>query len=157
MSETKVDMQEKKVPTPRAVAAKAVPKRKPAPKVAQSRAKAPVDRHKTAPQKLKLLITVVNRNKAELYMDLLQSFDINMQLSAVAEGTATSEILHLMGLEESEKRVILSLVRADKAPAALAMLEEKFTTIKNGKGIAMTLPLTGVIGVSIYQFLCNNR
>ena len=34
-----------------------------------------------APQKLKLLFTIVNRSKAEFYMDLLQGFDINMQIS----------------------------------------------------------------------------
>ena len=34
-----------------------------------------------APQKLKLLFTIVNRSKAEFYMDLLQSYDINMQIS----------------------------------------------------------------------------
>ncbi len=110
-----------------------------------------------APQKLKLLITIVNRNKAEFYLDLLHAFEINLQYSVAAEGTAGSEVLHLMGLEESEKAAIFSLVREDLAPAAMAVLEEKFATIKNGKGIAFTVPLTGVIGVSIYRFLCNNR
>ena len=40
--------------------------------------------------------------------------------------------------------------------AALAKLEEKFNTIKNGKGIAYTVPMTSTIGVAIYQFLSNN-
>ena len=113
--------------------------------------------HKTAPQKLKLLITIVPRPKTEYFMDLIQSFDVNMQFCSAANGTATSEIRSLMGLEESEKTVIFSTVREDKAPKILAKLEEKFATIKNGKGIAMTIPLTGVIGVAIYQFLSNNR
>ena len=113
--------------------------------------------HKRGPQALKLLITVVDRKKTEYFADLIQSFDVNMQFYALARGTATSEVLHMMGLEESEKRVIFSLVRADMAGKVLKTLEEKFHTIKNGKGIAMTVPLTGVIGVSIYQFLCNNR
>ena len=115
------------------------------------------ENHKAAPQKLKLLVTVVNRNKTEFYMDLLQSFDVNLQFCTSAQGTATSDVLHLMGLEESEKKVIFSLIREDQAALALEMLDEKFSTIKNGKGIAMTVPLTGVIGVSIYRFLCDNR
>jgi len=32
-----------------------------------------------------------------------------------------------------------------------------FKTMKNGKGIAFTVPMTSVIGVSIYGFLSNNR
>jgi hypothetical protein len=37
------------------------------------------------------------------------------------------------------------------------MLEEKFTTIKDGKGIAFTVPMSSVIGVAIYRFLSNHR
>ena len=113
--------------------------------------------HKKAPQKLKLLITVVPRHKTEFFMDLIQSFDVNMQFCSTAKGTASSDIMALMGLEDNEKRVIFSIVREDMAPRVLAMLEEKFSTIKNAKGIAMTVPMTGVIGVAIYQFLTNNR
>jgi len=113
--------------------------------------------HKKAPQRLKLLITVVPRRKTEYFMDFIQSFDVNMQFCSAAHGTANSDILAMMGLEDSEKRVIFSMVREDRATAVLAALEEKFRTIKNAKGIAMTVPLTGVIGVSIYQFLANHR
>ncbi len=110
-----------------------------------------------APKKLKLLITVVNKNKAEFYMDYLQEFEINMQLSMRARGTADSDLLHYLGLEDSEKRVLFSLVREDMAPAALRGLEEKFETVRDGKGIAYTVPLSSVAGAAIYQFLTNNR
>ena len=108
-----------------------------------------------APSKLKLLITIVNREKADFYMDLIQSFDVNMQFRASARGTASTDILHMMGLAESEKAVIFSVIREDRAPAALHALEGKFRTIKNGKGIAYTIPMTGTIGVAIYRFLSN--
>jgi hypothetical protein len=108
-----------------------------------------------APQKLKLLFTVVDRRKAEFYADLIQSFEVNMQLTLAARGTAGAEILGMLGLTESEKSVILSVIKEEKAPAALRTLEEKFRTIKNGKGIAYTVPMSGTIGVAIYQFLAN--
>ena len=110
-----------------------------------------------APQKLKLLFTVVNRQKAEFYMDLIQSFEVNMQLAMSAHGTAKSEMLDYLGLVDTEKVVIISAIRADKVNEAMKTLEEKFATIKNGKGIAYTVPMTSTIGVAIYQFLCNNR
>ena len=105
--------------------------------------------------KLKLLVTVVNREKAELYMDFLQGFEINMQLSLAAHGTASQETMHLLGLTDTKKAVLLGIVREDRANAALQFLEKKFQTIRNGKGIAYTVPLSGVIGVAIYQFLSN--
>ena len=109
------------------------------------------------PKKLKLLVTIVNKNKADFYTDLLQSFEVNMQMEFRARGTAGSDLLRLMGMEESEKRVIFSIIREDCAEAALKLLEEKFSTVRGGKGIAYTVPLSSVAGVAIYQFLSNNR
>ena len=119
----------------------------------------PIKRSETkplAPQKLKLLFTVVNRSKAEFYIDLLHSFEVNMQMAMAAWGTANTEMLSYLGLTDSEKALIISVIRDDMEKEALAMLEEKFNTIKNGKGIAYTVPMTSTIGVAIYQFLCNN-
>lgn len=110
-----------------------------------------------SPKSLKLLVTVVNKNKADFYIDFLQQFEVNLQLQMRAMGTAGSEMLHYLGLEESEKQVLFSIVREDMAPLALKGLEEKFATIRGGKGIAYTVPLTGVMGVAIYQFLSNNQ
>ena len=40
-----------------------------------------------SPDGLKLVITVVNREKTEYYIDLIQSCGANMQLTAPAHGT----------------------------------------------------------------------
>ena len=103
--------------------------------------------------RLKLLITVVARNKAEYFADLIQSFDVNMQMIALAEGTANAKMLGLLGLTDSEKAVILGVIQENKIPDAMHTLEQKFNTIKDGKGVACTVPLTSVIGTLIYGFL----
>ena len=110
-----------------------------------------------APQKLKLLITIINREKADFYMDLIQSFEVNMQFRCAAKGTASSDILHMMGLEESEKAVIFSVIREDRVKHVMEALSQRFATIKGGKGIAYTVPMSGMIGVSLYHFFSNNR
>ena len=122
-------------------------------KTAETRS-APVD---NGFKKLKLLITIVNRKKTELFVDLLTAYEVNFQLSVLAQGTAHSEMLYMLGLEESDKSVIFSVLREDKATDAMHMLEEKFRTIKDGKGIAFTVPMSSVIGVAIYRFLSNHR
>ncbi len=108
------------------------------------------------PPKLKLLVSIVDRKKADLYLALIEGFGVNMQLSLAAQGTASTEMLSYLGLSDSDKAVIFSVIREDQADAALRYLEDKFRTIKNGKGIAFTVPMTSVIGVAIYQFLSNN-
>ena len=110
-----------------------------------------------APIKLKLLVTVVSKNKAEYYLDLIQSHEVNMQTLVLANGTADKNTLRLLGLTDSEKAVIFSIIKGDKVPEALAQLEEKFKTVKGGNGIAFTIPFTSVIGTLIYRFLSNNR
>ena len=110
----------------------------------------------SAIKKLKLLFTVVDRTKAEFYMDVLSQFEINCQLVTGGKGTATSEIVDMLGLNP-HKAVILSIIREDMTDEIMKCMEEKFATIRNGKGICFAVPMSGVIGVNIYRFLSNNQ
>ncbi|MBQ2244638.1 MAG: hypothetical protein IIV61_07880 [Oscillospiraceae bacterium] len=110
----------------------------------------------SAVRKLKLLVTVVDRPKGEFYLDYISQFEVNQQLLLSGLGTASSELVDLLGLN-IHKAVILSVVREDRMDAVMLGLEEKFRTIRNGKGIAFAVPLSSVIGVNLYQFLSNNR
>ena len=112
--------------------------------------------HDAAIKKLKILFTVVEWPKAEFYADVLSQFEVNWQLVNSGKGTANSELVDLLGLN-NHKAVILSVVLEDNVDAIMNTLEEKFATIKNGKGIAFAVPMSSVIGVQIYQFLSNNR
>ena len=112
--------------------------------------------NRNAIKKLKLVVTVVDRPKAEFYLDVLSQFDVNCQLVMAGKGTANTEIVDMLGLN-IQKAVIFSVVREDMVDPVMKCLEEKFTTIRKGKGIACAIPLSSVIGVNIYQFLSNNR
>ena len=108
-------------------------------------------------KKLKMLITVVDRSKTLFYLDLLEQFEVNVQMVLYGKGTANSEMLNLLGLVESDKSIILSYIKEDRVKDALETLNEKFIKVKNGKGIAYTIPLDSIIGVSMYQLLSNDR
>ena len=110
----------------------------------------------SAIKKLKLLFTVVDRNKTEFYLDVLSQFEVNFQMAAGGKGTATSDLVEMLGLN-IHKGVILSVVREDMVDTVLNCLEDKFATIRGGKGIAFAVPLSSVIGVNMYQFLSNNK
>ena len=112
--------------------------------------------NETAIKKLKLLFTVVERQKAEFYLDFLSQFELNCQLILSGKGTANSEIVELLGLN-NQKAVILSVLREDLTDQVMNALEEKFDTIRNGKGIAFAVPMSSVIGVNLYRFFSNNR
>ncbi len=112
--------------------------------------------NETAIKKLKVLFTVVERPKAEFYLDFLSQFEVNFQMVLNGLGTATSDLVDLLGLN-MHKAVIVSVIREDLTDGILNRLEEKFETIRNGKGIAFAVPMSSVIGVNLYQFLSNNR
>lgn len=106
-----------------------------------------------APHKLMLLVTVVPRRKAEYYVDLIASFECNMQLEVTSFGTSG-----VFGLGyDIEKQTIFSVIRQDRVAEVMAKLNEKFSTIRGGKGLAFTIPLSGMVGVSSYQFLSNKQ
>ena len=119
------------------------------------RSKVQTAKQPLAPHKLMLLVTIVARHKADFYLDLLQQFEVNMQMEVSAFGTARKGF----GLLESdlEKQVLFSVIREDNLPHAVAALEDKFATIRGGKGVAFAIPFTSMIGVASYQFLSNKQ
>ena len=128
---------------------------KPSKKVSRARSKAQAAKQPLAPHKLMLLVTVVPRHKADFYLDLLEQFEVNMQLEVSAFGTARKGF----GLLESdlEKQALFSVIREDNLQNAVATLEDKFATVRGGKGVAFAVPFTSMIGVASYQFLSNKQ
>ena len=112
--------------------------------------------NESAIKKLKLLFTIVDRPKAEFYLDVLSQYEINCQIVTAGKGTATSEMVDLLGLNP-QKAVLISVVREDMTDTVMKVLQQKFETIRNGKGVAFAVPLSSVIGVNMYRFLSNNR
>jgi hypothetical protein len=110
----------------------------------------------SAIKKLKLLFTIVDRPKGEFYLDVISQFDVNCQLVVGGLGTARSDLVELLGLEP-HKAVVVSVIRDDLCETVMQCLEDKFATIRGGKGVAFAVPLSSVIGVNAYRFLSDNR
>lgn len=110
-----------------------------------------------APEKLELLIAVVHTDKVRYFRNLIQSFDVNMQLTLTASGTSEKAIMNYLGLNESNRSAIFSVVREDKLKDILEALNDSFTNIKGGGGIAVTAPLSSLIGTLVYGFLSNDK
>lgn len=106
--------------------------------------------------KLEVLLAIVHNDKAAYYSSLIQSHQANLQLSMPAQGT-THQILNYLGLAERPKTLLVSVVRSDEADKLIALLDETFQKGKNYKGIALTVPMTSVIGTLAYGFLSNDK
>ena len=104
-----------------------------------------------APVKLKILVSIINREKVDFYVSNLEGFGANVQEIIYASGTTPRK--DILGIKVSEKAVLLSVVREDRVKEILAAYEDKYFQTKNGKGIAFTVPVKSMIGVMLYQFL----
>ena len=109
-----------------------------------------------APVKLELLLSVVHDEKVAYYTRILQSFEANLQFTTAAKGT-THLVLSYLGMVESPKSLLVSVVREDEAPKILEALQESFSKGKKYKGIAFTIGLSSVIGTLVYGFLANDK
>lgn len=110
-----------------------------------------------APNRLSLLVTIVQKGKGTFFADYLQTFDANLQISVVGTGTAHSDLVEFLGLKDNKRSVIFSVVREDRVDKIFEALKERFRTVNNGTGVAFTIPLTSVIGKLSYAFLSNER
>ena len=110
-----------------------------------------------APEKLELLIAIVNAPKVRFYTNLIQSSEANLYLAVQASGPSEKAMMDYLGLNRSNRSAIFSVVREDKLKDLLEVLDENFSTIKDGGGIAITVPLTSVIGTLVYGFLSNDK
>lgn len=108
-----------------------------------------------APRKLSILFTIVDRRKCDFYFDVLQGFDVNYQVVLYGKGTAPNEIQTLLGLTNSDKAVIVSVVQNDYIKEILALYEDKYFKLKNGKGIAFSVSMSSMIGKMAYEYLSN--
>jgi hypothetical protein len=112
----------------------------------------------TAPHKLMLLITVVQKGKGTFFADFIKTFDANLQIAVVGTGTADSEdLMEFLGLKENKRSIILSVVREEKLNAVMDALEERFHTVNNDTGISFAVPFSSMIGKLSYGFLSNDH
>lgn len=111
----------------------------------------------SAPQGVKLLVCIVDSAKADSYIDFLTSFGINISLTTIGHGTYEGNTKGILGPGKQGKALIFAPVPSDRSKELMSMIEKKFKTIRNGKGIAFTVPMTGTVGVLAYRFLCDLR
>ncbi len=107
-----------------------------------------------APKKLKALFTIVPRNKAEFYLDILEGYEVNMQMVLFGTGTLPKDLAVAIH-SNTDKAVIISVVKEEYVKPIMNAYEDKYFKLRNGQGIAFTIPFSSMIGKTSYQFLAN--
>lgn len=93
---------------------------------------------------IKLIISIVERGRGVAMQRLYTAHQVLLHLQCSGKGTATSEIMDILGLGSSEKDVVLSFA---SAPCALQLLHDLDNELRGNtgtSGIVFSLPLTGL-------------
>ena len=106
--------------------------------------------------RIKLIVTITRRGTGNKMVDFYKQNQLHYDFICLGLGTATSEILDYMGLEETKKDVVITLAPAIKVPAVLKGITEKFNLGKPGNGIVFTVPLSA-ISARVPQILCKKE
>lgn len=110
--------------------------------------------HTNHPMHLKLLITIVDRDKGQLAVDIMLKEGVLFHRIALGRGTAKTEILDLLGIGDPAKDIIFSVFPAGKTHRAMHRLKKTLQFDNPGHGIAFTIPITSVAGLRTIKHLC---
>lgn len=101
---------------------------------------------------LKQLFVIADRKNNEKICSSLAASGAHYQNAVFAHGTARTDLLSVLGLDSSEKVLILATVEPNKVPFIMEMLKTNFDFGKGG-GIAFTAPITAVSGPASFLIL----
>jgi nitrogen regulatory protein PII len=93
---------------------------------------------------LKLLFFIIDWNKTEVINNIFEQANVRFHFINKGRGTASSEILDLLGIGSSEKAVVICLEQDIMVPLLLKDVSKKLGLHNPGAGIAFTVPLSGI-------------
>jgi hypothetical protein len=99
---------------------------------------------KTKNNRVKLLISIIDRKDDARYSEIVNDTTVAVSFSGIGHGTARSSYMSYFGFDEVEKRVAFSLFPERVERSLLANLNKGLRLFLPGRGIAFTVPLSGI-------------
>lgn len=91
-----------------------------------------------------LLVTILERGKGRKLTALLNRHQVTFHMEFAGVGTATSEMLDVLGLSSKDKDIVVSLGTKKAVAALTGAIDAGLWEISRSRGLMMQLPLTAV-------------
>ena len=101
-----------------------------------------------------LMITITDRSRGEEFANWYQKQGIPRVMTTLGNGTATTEILNLLGLEATEKAVLFCV--AARSPRLVRRAAKDLWLDVPGRGVLMTVPISSM-GVAAKEYLLQGQ
>jgi nitrogen regulatory protein PII len=97
---------------------------------------------------MEILYIIVNASKASMIMSLAKKFGIRGSTTLLAKGTIKNKLLDFLELNQSNKELIFIIAEKDRLRRFINYLNDIINFSKKRHGIAFTIPLVDVYGLS---------
>ncbi len=106
---------------------------------------------------LSLMVTVMGRTRLPALLSVLKENKVAVNLIALGRGTAVSEVMDLLGIENAEKAICFSVVTKKSWRVMKNELQQKLRIDVPGVGIAFKIPLSSIGGRRELMFLTQEQ
>ena len=94
-------------------------------------------------ERMKAMITIVERGDGIALSKLFTKNGVQLHLQIAADGTASSELLAVLGLSHSERDMIISFAPESRIDALMNMLYDDYRGLLRVRGISRSLAVLG--------------
>lgn len=108
-------------------------------------------------QNIYLFITIIKKSDGKEFLDFFLKYKTAPIYSTLGHGAATSETLSLLGLEQTEKIVMQSIVTTAKMYELKAALTREMGIDLPNRGIAVAVPLTSIASKRVLDYILTEQ
>lgn len=98
----------------------------------------------TPVERPKLMVSIVERGKGKAIMNLYNKEGVNFHYQTIGHGTATSEIMDILGLDSKDKDIIISISTQSRIELLIYKMSDELRGAVDTRGILFDLPVTGM-------------
>ena len=98
-------------------------------------------------KRAKLLVCIIKKGEEMALTEACNEVSVSLHFSAIGYGTAKSNYMSFLGLDEIEKRMVYALIPNYCESRVLRAINQKLKLYLIGNGIAFTIPLSGISSI----------
>ena len=103
------------------------------------------------------LISVVNPGAMERVCEIAAALDLPQTVAVLGHGTAAKSMLDLLGIESTEKRIIMTVANSEKTQQFIKDMRQQLYIGIPGHGIVIAIPIKSVGGGKTLAYLNNGE
>lgn len=91
-----------------------------------------------------MIVSIIERGRAKAYIEMLGKKSIGFHMQCVGQGTASSEMLDILGLSSNDKDIVLSYAPRRLVSALAAELTKDLSAGQGYSGLMMLLSMSAI-------------